>query len=307
LKNFTFHSGDYSPTATYLFNDRKHLLLQAANGWKCFYILDHKQVCAAFIWLHITEGVAQSPFKAPFGSFELIDKLPPKILHEFLQFIQVELQKLSVQTIIIKNAPAVYEPNSHALLSVLLYNLSFIVSSAEISSVIPISTSSYTNLITEWENRKLKQAKNEFFSFHQKKASELTELYSFIESCRIEKGYTLSLSMAQLHELQHSFPAAITLFAVQQQHELAAACVCIRVSEKILYTFYYDHAAEFQQYSPVVLLIEGIYTYCQQNSITLLDLGTASLDGQPNFSLLDFKQHLGGQPSAKLTFTKTLA
>jgi hypothetical protein len=55
------------------------------------------------------------------------------------------------------------------------------------------------------------------------------------------------------------------------------------------------------------MLIEGMYGWCQQQGIKLLDLGTSALDSQPNFSLLDFKLRLGAHPTAKLTFVKDLA
>ena len=56
----------------------------------------------------------------------------------------------------------------------------------------------------------------------------------------------------------------------------------------------------------VVKLMEGVYNYSQTEGINLIDLGTSSLNGKPNFSLLDFKLHLGATPTQKLTFQKNL-
>jgi len=55
------------------------------------------------------------------------------------------------------------------------------------------------------------------------------------------------------------------------------------------------------------MLMEGIYGWSQKHHVELIDLGTSSLEGQPNFSLLDFKLRLGGNPSSKLTFEKVLS
>ncbi len=280
--------------------------LQSAQGWKCFYLLDNKEKCGGFIWLHLENETASSPLHAPFGSFEFDETLAADVFYDFIELLQSELQKLGVRRLLVKHYPERYEPTKSALLYVILLNLNFVVSHAEVSSIIPIDTDSYNTHITEWELRKLKQAKGEGLIFDQHTAEQLNTLYTFIEKCRIEKGYKLSLSFPQLHALQNAFPSSVLLFTIKKQSELAAACIAIRVSENVLYTFYYDHSAEFNAYSPVVLLMEGIYSYCQQTSIQLLDLGTASLNGQPNFKLLDFKRHLGGLPAAKLTFMKTL-
>jgi len=303
---FTFHSGDYSPKANYLFNDRKHLLLQAEQGWKCFYVLDGKQQCVAFVWLHIEEEVASSPLKAPFGSLEFTEGVSSKTLFDFLQFLESELRNLGVKKVIIKNPPDAYESSKTALLKVFLINLGFTVSHAEVSSVIKVNDVEYSNYVTDWEIRKLKQAKTDGFCFQQNNIQEISTLYTFIEKCRTEKGYKLSMSLSQLSSLQNAFPENVLLFSIVKQNQLVAACIGLQVSKDILYTFYYDHGASYHAYSPVVTLMEGIYTFCQQHAIHLLDLGTASLEGQPNFSLLDFKLHLGGVPSAKLTFQKEL-
>jgi len=79
------------------------------------------------------------------------------------------------------------------------------------------------------------------------------------------------------------------------------------VYDDVLYNFYHDHSGDYDHLSPVVLLNEGLYNFCQRNKIGLLDLGTSNIDDKVNESLLAFKLHLGAQPSRKLTFFKTLS
>ena len=79
------------------------------------------------------------------------------------------------------------------------------------------------------------------------------------------------------------------------------------MNDRILYDFYHAHPKSFDQLSPVVALVDGMYAYCQQNKFQLLDLVTSAVDGKVNFSLLNFKTQLGGQPSMKLTFEKDLS
>ncbi|HMG91078.1 MAG TPA: hypothetical protein VK589_13525, partial [Chryseolinea sp.] len=58
--------------------------------------------------------------------------------------------------------------------------------------------------------------------------------------------------------------------------------------------------------NPTVFLIRSLYQYCFENGIALFDLGTSSLDGIPNFGLLNFKIRLGATPTTKFTFQKDL-
>jgi hypothetical protein len=87
---------------------------------------------------------------------------------------------------------------------------------------------------------------------------------------------------------------------------MCAAAVSILVNRDIVYNFLVNHNSEFNNLSPAVLLMEGIYDHCQEHDIGLLDLGTSALGGQPNFPLLDFKLRLGAVPVSKMSFYKNL-
>jgi hypothetical protein len=306
LKAYTFHIGDFPTTATYLFNRPGHLHLQSKLGWKCCYALDLHSNCAAFIWFCISDKQALSPLKASFGSVEFTESLPPKILFEFFQYAVLQLQRIGVSGIQIKNPPDIYDIKKNALISVFLQNIGFEVSAAEVSSIIPVTETPYRDGLSSWEVRKLRQAKSKRLTFHQHALNDVGQVYRFIAQCRLEKAYSLSMSLEQVIDLSTTFPNEILVFSVQKEQEMAAACIAILVRKDILYTFYYDHGTAFHSLSPVVLLMEGMYGYCQLHKIRLLDLGTAALGGQPNFNLLEFKQNLGGIPSAKLTFQKKL-
>lgn len=306
MKTYSFHEGLIDTRAKYIFNSPKHRALQSNERWKCLYARDEKESLVAFLWVNIVGEVAHAPARAPFGSIEVDAHLEPKGLYDFITYVVETLNVLGVKKLVLKNPPALYNTPYSALLITFLLNQGFSIEQAEVSSIIPVSPAPYANLVAEWELRKLKQAKTNSLFFQQKEGSHLQSIYSFIKSCRKDKGYTLSMSLADLTALYTAFPEQLLLFAVSQESALAAACIAIQVSDDVLYTFYYDHAKTYDAFSPVVMLMEGIYHFCQAKQIHLLDLGTAALDRQPNFPLLAFKAHVGGIPSSKLTFVKEL-
>jgi hypothetical protein len=290
-----------------LFNEEKHLLLQAEFGWHSFYILNkrHKQSLAA-IHFHLDEKIARSPLRNPYGSIDAADDIPNIILFNFLEFITSRLKDMGVEKIILKNPCTVYQQDQSSLLQTFLFNLGYKINEAEVSAVIQVSDKGFENFLDAWEHRKLRQSKEAGLVFEILPASHLSEVYNFIYACREERGYALSMSLESLLRTVEQFPNHHLLYAVKFEHKFAAASIAIKVREDILYNFHSAHPNEFNQLSPVVMLIEGMYEYCQQHNFRLLDLGTSALEGRPNFNLLDFKLRLGAKPYAKLAFEKNL-
>ena len=114
------------------------------------------------------------------------------------------------------------------------------------------------------------------------------------------------MSLQALQKVSQEFPGHFLLSVVKDGEKIVAANISIRVNSKVLYNFYHDHVNEYDAISPVVILNEGLYEYCQCEGLQLLDLGTSTRDGKVNESLLEFKIRLGAQTSRKLTFVKSL-
>ena len=117
----------------------------------------------------------------------------------------------------------------------------------------------------------------------------------------------MTISPERLITLLHEFPDQFAVFTVMDRDIIAALTVAIRVRHDILYNFLPASNSDYQTFSPMVMLTDGLFTYCRQQGIHLLDLGV-SLDAnhQPKPGLMRFKRNLGAQESPKLIFEKTL-
>jgi hypothetical protein len=289
-----------------LFNQPQHLLLQAREGWHTFSVLHTKhQRIDALLHLHVEDGIARSPFKAPFGSVEFSPKLPPVTLFQFLEFVEAKIRARGVKAVIIKNPPHDYNPAGSALLQVFFSNQGYHIALAETGSMIAVREYSERGL-ARLTKRNLRGAREARLEFRKVSADHLEVIYSFILACRKQKNYSLSMTLAALREALDQFPQQYVLFGVYQEDTLVAASVAIHVNSRVLYNFYADHATAFDHLSPVVLLTEGLVRYAQEQKASWLDLGTSALEDKPNFGLLDFKIRLGATPTAKLTFEKIL-
>jgi hypothetical protein len=294
---------DYTP---FLFNRTAHLKLQA-NDWMHFYLLrTQKPKLMAEVAFHIENDRAISPVKAPFGSFSFSERLAPQLLYSFIGECVDQLSKRGVNSISITEPPLYYR-KSGELLQTILLNQGFRVRKAEVSSGIKVDAINFEDKIEAWERRKLKQAKAKGITCKSLPITQLATVYDFILQCRRQRGNALSMTLDELSRTIASFRESFFLFAAFQDKELAAASISIQVRPDILYNFYSAHLRKFDTLSPMVLLMNHMYKFCRAHQFELLDLGTSAINGQPNFSLLDFKLRLGAVPSMKLSFEKELS
>jgi hypothetical protein len=269
-------------------------------------VKDDTHAIAAQIHFCLNNGVATSPCRAPFGSMEFAGDLAPESLWLFWNDVEVKLRESGANKIIIKDIPHQYRPQQSALLSVLLLDSGFRLASQEVNSAIRVDDNPWENKISHAERKRLRRCREEALEFHCFAIEKMDEVYHFIQACREERGMTLSMTLPQLKNTLAFCPKDFSLFGVLRESNLVAASIAVKVNGHILYDFYHAHAKAADQLSPVVALIDGMYSYCREKHFDLLDLGTSATDGKINFSLLNFKTQTGGETSLKLTFEKDL-
>lgn len=237
---------------------------------------------------------------------EFAGSVPANVIFDFLGFVEASLKALGVSRVVIKNYPQAYAENESILLQTLLLNLNYSPVTAEVGSVIEITSVSAEEIFNRSARRRLEKAQHAGLVVRKLGIEKAEAVYTFIQQCRAEKQYPVSMSLADLQKAVQLFPDHYILFGVFNGDDLVAASIAIRAKKNILYDFYHDHAASYDHLSPVVLLVSGIYEFCQDQKMRLLDLGTSALNGVPNFPLLHFKATLGGRVTPKFTFEKTI-
>lgn len=290
-----------------LFHQNEHLFLQADSGWLNFYIVNSDRSSAeAYLPIHVEGTKATSPFKSPFGSICFSKGLSPEVLQNFIIYIESELKRVGIKEILIQNPPVAYQPQNLSLFQVLLINCGFTISKAEVTSVVYVDSKSFYSKIKPQQQQRLKHAKLEGLEFVILDTNNLCEVYELINNWQLARGFNLSMSIDGLSKVVEKFTQEFIISIVKQKQEVVAAAISIKVTKNVIYNFYLSHNPEYNHLSPVLLLLEGLYTYCQQHSFLLFDLGTSSLSGKPNFRLLNFKRRMGSEYSSKFAFYKAL-
>jgi hypothetical protein len=290
-----------------IFHHPQHLQLQTHEGWHTYVLLNTVQKSIqGLVHFNLTETEARSPYRSPYGSFIFADRLSAKIITEFVLFTEQKLKTAGANTITIKNFPEVYAPEKHNMLLGPLLQSGYTIAQEEVSAVIPVTEKSFEAILHQSEKKKLRKSRKSNLTFEQLPLQHLADVYTFLKTCREEKGYTLSMTLNELDAVIKAFPDYFFLNVVKKSDQIIAANISIQVNSTVLYNFYHDHARAHDALSPVVFLNEGLYQFCQRHPLRLLDLGTSNANGVVNESLLNFKLRLGAQPSRKLTFVKKL-
>ncbi|HEX5171146.1 MAG TPA: GNAT family N-acetyltransferase [Cyclobacteriaceae bacterium] len=288
----------------WLFHDPKHLKIQFSE-WKYFSINNvRRRTVEAQLNVVVYNSDAISPFRAPFGSIQFAKDLKPSILFEFVQFVCEKLKEKGVARIILKNPPDAYLDYS-PILNTILFNLGFHVELAEVGAVLSMENDFVLHL-SRTKKRKFRQLDKSQLTFKTFALSELENVFKFIQRCRVERRYSLSIDWDTLSRTVSTFGDRFFLFGILDRTEIAAATISINVGNKILYNFQPAHLKKYDGSSPMLMLLSGMHQFCRENGYDLLDLGTSSLEGFPNFKLLDFKLGLGAHPTMKLTYHKRL-
>ena len=251
-------------------------------------------------------GWARSPAQAPFGAVQLAPGLGRAAVHHLLDAVEVELRRLGLARLALRGYPLAYDPAGAAILAEVLRQRGYRVALAEQNYYLDPARA-YEAHLHPSERRRLHKCRRAGLFIEQEPAYLLPRAYEFIRQCRQERGQALSLPLERVQALFRAFPREHFLFSVREPGgEWAALTVAIQVTASVLYNFYPASPLRCNSLSPVVVLNEGLHAFARASGMTVLDLGTSTLDSGPNASLLRFKRHLGGVAGLRLSWERAL-
>jgi len=270
-----------------------------------YWVEKNHRAAYAHVASSIEESEASSPLNAPFGGVEYSDELSLSDLFAFLIFLEKELQNKAIKYIKLSQAPGSY--GGQIKLDEVLSDLKYQKKSRRIYHGLPIDETDAKDKMSLMEQRRLKKCVKADFNFKSLPSPKLSEVYNAVATWRDLKDKPLSMEWKVLSHARKSTPGMYLPFGVYDQDKLIAATIAIKVNSKVLYHFYPAHCPEYNNYSPMVMLVNGLYEWCRTHQIDLLDLGTSYVNNRLNQSLVRFKKHLGGEESQAIVYRKVLS
>jgi len=292
----------------YLFNKIRHINTQGIKERADYFIINNiKRRIEGKIHFLCYDGIAYSPYKSLFGSFEFNPRLHPNLLTEFWEFIEKDLRKRKIRRVEITNFAECYAPQKALVIKKTLENAGFSVGLKAVNHHIQIDEEPLRKRMHLMEVRRLEKCQAGDFEFVEESPDNAEEIYDYLELCRQEQGLKLSVGKEKIQEYLFLFPQYYPIFSVRKDKKILAATFAIKIHRKIIYNFLPGSLKKYKNYSPTVMLNEGLYRYCQNHQIDMLDLGISTeKDGHNQKSLIAFKERIGGEQSYKYFFEKDL-
>jgi GNAT acetyltransferase-like protein len=268
-------------------------------GEKKYFVLteDHRPISR--IIFTFLEGKAISGVAATYGSIDF-NAASVDDINFFLRQVIHKLRAEGMSEIQIRHWPSFYSKELEEMS--IFEDLGFTIIHNEVNQHLRVSQERFEEKIRYNERKKLNQCINKGYRFDLLSIGSLVDVYKLVRSTRDRKGFPVSMSFDELSATILKLPETYLLFGLYDGDTLIAASVSIRITENILYNFYHADDINYRSTSPLVMLVKGIYEYCQINEIDFLDFGTSSEKGVLNEGLFKFKQNLGSDTSEKVTY-----
>lgn len=291
----------------YLYNESNFLQLQNPDLPLSFYILHlKKKRVLARCHFFIQDNIAVSPYRSPFGGMELDASLSLDVIEAFIDFIEKTIKKRDVKTIKITQSPFIYSPIGASKSMNCYLRAGFQITHPDPNHHITIDEKSFEQKIHAMERRKLHKAMEQGLVFREEGSDAVGRVYAFIQSCRKERHQPLNISLEGLQKAIETLPDTYKIFTVKAGEELIAASITILVNGRIAYNFLPASSSDYNRWSPMVLLLKNLYEWCQAKNIKMLDLGISAVDNTPQYSLIAFKERIGGEMGLKCTYSKSI-
>ncbi len=245
------------------------------------------------VW--IEDDIAYSPLRGTFGGFG-----GDVSLKDYEHLVD-QLLLLGCKEYRIKLAPSSHDQEAFALAFNVLSRAGFKVIGQELNYDQRIEDE--INLSESNAKRLRKIERMQFAGF----TATLEEAYPIIAENRARKGRPMSMTLESLQQMRNVISYSVICYQVISPFHGGgvAAAICIEISKDIRYVFMWGDASEMESYSPIIMLADHIYFRATMDCKTLLDVGTSTEDGMPNYGLINFKRGLGFRESIKLTMGKT--
>lgn len=308
MADYTFQDNVFlGADTTSLFQQAAFFRLHAGERGRFFEWAADCKVAASVHFTPVGEdGLWRSPANGTFAGFAFEPKFKVRDFFAFSDRIEATLREEGAKRLEVLPAPMSHDPVSFSNQLYLLRTCGYEMTRCDLNQSMEIDARSLSARMTYGNNKRLRKCQREGLLGKQLPLSALPEVYESLVANRSGKGHVLSMTLLQLQTMVDTFPTSIVLFGCQDGASLAAAGLCIRLSPAVLYVFYWGDRPGYEAYSPVVSVADAIYAYAQAEHVKLIDVGTSTLDRDPNFGLIDFKRGLGFTESLKVRMSKKI-
>ncbi|WP_109831400.1 GNAT family N-acetyltransferase [Reichenbachiella versicolor] len=238
----------------------------------------------------------------PYAGVEFANTFIQEDISFFVESLKDFLRAENISECIIKQAPDFFHPASLPLREAFSTN-EFQLSS-EINHHVLLKDGEI--ILDPMQKRRIRKCKESGFSFVQESPHVAIEIHEFLSRCRDQQGLVINIDAVKFNNLVNNFPDHYNMYTVRDEHgQIMAALVTIEVNEHVIYSYLPGFDRQFSSYSPLSFLFSELYRF-SADRYKVIDLGISSIHGKPQFSLIQFKERMGGIRTDRYSFHLSL-
>jgi hypothetical protein len=280
------------------------------NG-KAFYFqlcLGHPRQSVGVV--HFTEvepGWFRSPRRGTFGGFEFNRPLRVEIVERFAEEVEEVLKENGAHRIELLDPPAIFDPCNAGVLANVLCRRGYVPRTPDLAYLLRIDAAPLWEKLKPSRRQRIHRCQRQGITVSQVCPDRHKDVYDVIVENRNARHFPVTMTYDAIQQMVHAFPDRLLFFGAFDGSAMIASSICVKVSNSVLYVFYWGDRPGYEHLSPVTLLAQCIYDYAQQARFNLIDFGTATNGGVPIYGLINFKREIGCFPSPKPAYVKLLA
>lgn len=244
-----------------------------------------------------------APFSAPFGGFHYThEHFSYEVVYDFIAGLKDYLREQGLHKLNIILPPDIYQNNMNAKCVNAFIRLGFKLLIPEITNWIDLKKFD-GNWVKPTVAQNCRKAKNNQLSFHVVTDKQsINEVYMIIFRNREVQGRKIHMSLNDIVKVNTVMPVDYFLIKDKNDESMGAG-IFYRGHEKIAQGIFMGDDLDNRSLGIMDLLYSSIYDYYKKMDYDYIDLGSSSLNGEPNIGLIRFKEIHNCVTSLKYTFS----
>ncbi|MEO0096009.1 MAG: GNAT family N-acetyltransferase [candidate division WOR-3 bacterium] len=242
---------------------------------------------------------------ASYGGFVLKQGLGIHDIYLCVAHLIEFLKKEGIRQLVLTQTPLIYYHQPNQYIDFALMKHGFKYRKREITAVIPLDIAEPLLVFHPDARRSTKKAIRE--GVKVRITDDYAQYYEILKNnLGMRHNVSPTHTLSELLKLKNMFPEDIILFGAYLKEKMIGGMVIFVTNPKVILAFYISHDNQYQAYRPVNLLFYEVIKWGRLRGFKYLDLGTFTLNMEPNWGLGRFKENFNARGFLRDTYEKEL-
>lgn len=251
----------------------------------------------------LKDGILRSPFSAPFGGLHYTHEyMSYNKVYTFLSDLKEYAAGEGLKQITIILPPDLYQVNMNAKLINAFVRLGYIMELPDLNNWMNLKLFNGEWTKSEVAQNCRKAMKHGLEWSVVTSFEDMREAYQVIHRNREGLGRKIYMTLEDILKVMDVFP--VDFFIIREPSgNCVGAAILYRGHEKIVQGIFMGGDLEKRNLGVIDFMYMKLYYYYKELGYDYIDMGTSSLQGEPNPGLLRFKEIHNSDTSLRYTFT----